>query len=67
MFFFVLSYVVLTQNMKIAIIAGSAGPFYKTTLLCFVATNHPLHESAVNNGTKRPKFLHIFLYFIFTK
>ena len=52
MFLFVLSYVVLTQNMKIAIIAGSAGPFYKTTFLRVVAGNRPFHESAVNNGTK---------------
>ena len=52
MFFFVLSYVVLTKNMKMAIIAGSAGHFYKMTFLRLVARNRPFHESAVNNGTK---------------
>ena len=51
MSFFALSYVVLKKNMKMAIIAGSAGHFHKTTLLRFVARNRPLHESAVNNGT----------------
>ena len=65
--FFALSYVVLTKNMKIAIIAGSAAHFYKTTLLRFVARNRPFHESAVNNGTERPNFLFFFFYFIFIK
>ena len=53
--------------MKIAIIAGSAAHFYKTTFLRFVAWNRPFHESAVNNGTERAKFLHFFFYFIFIK
>ena len=46
------SSVVLTQNMKMAIIAGSAALFYKTSSFLFEDGNRPFHSTPINNGTE---------------